>query len=141
MNVNIRISCFETSRYFVKFAFLIMGFSNGEGLSQLYLELVDAYKERFMSKNGQVVVLKCSSIWKKMRKTFKTLSELKAQVHSQKEACKREAMVVSAGKGNLLSLWKKSSNKDVSWVGAYIYFFSFKKEKQMIKGVSVSGVT
>ena len=54
-----------------------MGFSEGEGLPQLYLELFDAYKKRFMPENGQVAVLKCSSIWKKMRKSFKTLSELK----------------------------------------------------------------
>ena len=45
--------------------------------TQLYLELADAYKERFMSQNGQVAVLKCSPILKKMRKSFKTLSELK----------------------------------------------------------------
>ena len=50
---------------------------DGEGLSQLYLELVDAYKKRFMPQNGQVIVLKCSPIWEKMRKSFKTLSELK----------------------------------------------------------------
>ena len=54
-----------------------MGSSDGEGLSQLYLELVDAYKKRFMPQNGQVAVLKCSPIWKKMRKRFKILSELK----------------------------------------------------------------
>ena len=54
-----------------------MGSSDGEGLSQLYLELVFAYKKRFMPQIRQVVVWKCSSIWKKMRKTFKTLSELK----------------------------------------------------------------
>ena len=35
---------------------------DGEGLSQLYLELVDAYKKRFMLQNGQVAVLKCSPI-------------------------------------------------------------------------------
>ena len=29
-----------------------MGSSNGEGLSQLYPELVDAYKKRFIPKNG-----------------------------------------------------------------------------------------
>ena len=55
-----------------------------------------------MPENGQVTVLKCSPILKKMRKSFKTLSELK--VHSQKEAWEREAMAVSAGKGTLLSL-------------------------------------
>ena len=54
-----------------------MGSSDGEGLSQLYLELVFAYKKRFLPQIRQVVVWKCSSIWKKMRKTFKTLSELK----------------------------------------------------------------
>ena len=69
MNVNIQISRFEISRYFVKCDFfLIMGSSDGEGLSQLYLELVDACKKRFMSQNGQVTVLKCSPIWEKMRK-------------------------------------------------------------------------
>ena len=36
-----------------------------------------------MSQNGQAAVLKCSPIWKKMWKSFKTLSELKAQVYSQ----------------------------------------------------------
>ena len=37
-----------------------MGSSDGEGLSQLYLELADAYKKKFMPQNGQVAVLKCS---------------------------------------------------------------------------------
>ena len=54
-----------------------MGSSDGEGLSELYLKLVDAYKKRFMPQNGQAPVLKCSPIWKKMRKKFKTLCELK----------------------------------------------------------------
>ena len=67
-----------------------MGSSDGEGLSQLYLELVDAYKKRFMPQNGQVAVLKCSPIWKKARKSFKTLSELKLKFISK--AWKREAM-------------------------------------------------
>ena len=87
-----------------------MGSSDGEALSQLYLQFVDTYKKRFMPKNGQVAVSKCSPIWKNMRKTFKS-SELKAQVHSQKEAWKREAMTVSVGKGTLLSLWQMSSNR------------------------------
>ena len=43
----------------------------------LYLELAGAYKKRFMPQNGQVAVLQSSPIWKKMRKSFKTLSELK----------------------------------------------------------------
>ena len=60
-----------------------MGFSDGEELSQLYLELVDAYKKRSMPQNGQVALLKCSSIWKKMSKSFKIVYGLKAQVHSQ----------------------------------------------------------
>ena len=84
-----------------------------EGLPQLYLELLDAYKKKFMPQNGQAAILKCSPIWKKMRKSFKTLSRLKAQVYSQKEAWKREAMAVSVGKGTLFSLWKKSSNRKV----------------------------
>ena len=67
-----------------------MGSSDGEGLSQLYLELVDAYKKRFMPQNGQVIVLKCSPIWEKMRKSFKTLSELKLKFIPK--AWKREDM-------------------------------------------------
>ena len=54
------------------------------------LELADAYKKRFMPQNGQVAVLKCSPTWKKMRKSFKTLSELKLELIPK--ACKREAM-------------------------------------------------
>ena len=57
--------------------FLTMGSSDDEGLSQLYLGLVGAYKKRFMPQNRQVTVLKCFPIWKKMRKSFKTLPELK----------------------------------------------------------------
>ena len=90
MNVNIRISRFEISRYFVKCDFFLnMGSSDGEGLSQLYLELVDVYKKRFMPQNGQIAVLKCSPIWKKMRKSFKTF-ELKLNIIPK--AWKREAM-------------------------------------------------
>ena len=88
-----------------------MGSFDGEGFSQLYLEFFDAYKKRFMPQNEQVTVLKCSSIWKKKRKSFKTLYKLKVQVHSQKEPWKREVMAVSAGKGALFSSWKKSSNR------------------------------
>ena len=54
-----------------------MGPADGEGLSQLYLELVDTYKKRFMPQNGQVAVLQCSPMRKKMRKSFKALSDLK----------------------------------------------------------------
>ena len=46
-----------------------MGSSDGVsfGLPQLYLELADAYKQRFIPQNGQrfmpqIVVLKCSPI-------------------------------------------------------------------------------
>ena len=46
-----------------------MGSLDGEGLSQLNLELVDACKKRFIRQNGQVAVLKCSPIWKKIRKS------------------------------------------------------------------------
>ena len=80
MNVNIRISRFEFSRYFVKCDFFYYGPSEGKRLSQLYLELGDAYRKRFMPQNGQVAVLKCSPIWRKMRKSFKILSELKLKV-------------------------------------------------------------
>ena len=47
-----------------------MGCSDGEGLSQLHLEFVDAYKKRSIPQNEQVAVLKCSPIWKIMRKNF-----------------------------------------------------------------------
>ena len=57
-----RISRLEISSYFVKCVFLTMGSSDGEGLSQVYLELVDAYNKKFMPQNGQVTVLKCSPI-------------------------------------------------------------------------------
>ena len=67
-----------------------MGSSDGEGLSELYLELIDAHKKRFMPQNRQVAVLKCSPIWKKMRKSFKTSSELKLKFILR--AWKREAM-------------------------------------------------
>ena len=70
--------------------FLTMGSSDGEGLSQLYLELVDVFKKRCMPQNGQVVVLKCSPIWKKIRKIFETLTELKLKFIPK--AWKREAM-------------------------------------------------
>ena len=66
-----------------------MGSSDVEGLSQLYLELVDAYKKIFIPQNGQIAVLKCSQIWKKMRKSFKT-SELKLKFIPK--AWKQEAM-------------------------------------------------
>ena len=57
MNVNIQTPRFEVSRYFVKiYIFLTMGSPDGERLSQLYLELADAYKKRFMPKNGQVAL-------------------------------------------------------------------------------------
>ena len=67
-----------------------MGSSDDERYTQLYLELVDTYKKRFMPQNGQVAVLKCSPIWKKMRKSFKTLSELKLKFIPK--AWKREGM-------------------------------------------------
>ena len=67
-----------------------MGSSDGEGLTQLYLELVDAYRKRFMPQNGQVAVLKCSPMWKKMKKSFKTLSE--PRLKFTPKAWKQEAM-------------------------------------------------
>ena len=64
-----------------------------------------------MFKDGQVAVVKCSPIWKNVRKDFKTFAELKFQVHSQIEAWKQEAKSALAGKGTLLSLWKNCSRK------------------------------
>ena len=43
-----------------------------------------------MSQNGQVAVLKWSPIWKKIRKSFKTLSDLKLKFIPK--AWKQEAM-------------------------------------------------
>ena len=60
-----------------------MGSSDGEGLSQLYLKFAGAYRKRLLPQNGQVAVLKCSTIWKKMRKSFKTLSELKLKFNAK----------------------------------------------------------
>ena len=76
----------------------------GRKISQLHQELVNPYKKRFMCENVQVAVVKCSPIWKNMRKAFKTFPELKSQVHSQIEAWKREANSALAGKGTLLFL-------------------------------------
>ena len=78
----------------------------GKKISQLHQELVHAYKKRFMCENGQVAIVKCSPIWKNMRKNFKTFRDLKSQIHSQIEARKQEAKSASAGKDTVLSLWK-----------------------------------
>ena len=73
--------------------------SDGERFSQLYLELADAYKKRFMPQNGRLAVFKCSPIRKKMRKSFKTLSELKLEfIH---KAWKQEAMAHKTENGDL----------------------------------------
>ena len=64
--------------------------SDGEGFSQLYLELVGVYKKRFMPQNGQLAVLRYSQ--KQMRKSIRTLSELKLKFTSK--AWKREAMAL-----------------------------------------------
>ena len=61
MNVNIWIARFKISRCFVKWNLLTMVSPDGEGLSQLYLEFVDAYKKRFMPQNGQVAYIKVLS--------------------------------------------------------------------------------
>ena len=60
-----------------RYSNLTMKSSDGAGLSQLYLELVDAYKKRFVPQNGQATVLKCSPIWKKMREFLKQYLSLK----------------------------------------------------------------
>ena len=51
--------------------FLIMGSSNGQGLSQLYLELVDAYKKRFMPQNRpETLYLTICCFFGRMHKTW-----------------------------------------------------------------------
>ena len=122
--------------------------SDGEGLPQLQLELVVAYEKRFMPQNGQVAVLQCSPIWEKMRKSFKALSEIKLKFILK--AWKREAMARKTplpSKGcslkieiltRLLFILIKPDNLfsclktkvDVSWVGAYLCFFSNSKKKK-----------
>ena len=83
----------------------------GKKVSQLHQEPVNAFTKRFMCENRQVVVVKCSPIWKNMRKDLITFPELKSQVHSQVGALKQEAKSASAGKGTLLSLQKNCSRK------------------------------
>ena len=83
----------------------------GKKISQLHQELVNAYKKRFVCENGQVAAVKCSPIWKNMRKDLKTFPELKSQVHSQIEAWKQEPKSASAGKGTLLPLWRTVQGK------------------------------
>ena len=91
MNVNILILRFEISKYFVKCDFfLTVGSSDDQGLHQLCLEHADAYNKKFMPQNEQVALIKCSPLWKKMRKSCKTLSELKLKFIPK--AWKREAM-------------------------------------------------
>ena len=42
--------------------FLTMGFLDSKRLSQLYLELVHAYRKKIMPYSGQVAALKSSSV-------------------------------------------------------------------------------
>ena len=95
-----------------------MGSSDGEGLSQLYLELVDAYKERFMPQNGKVVVLKYSPVWKKMRKVFKHYLNLNSSS--------------STKLGNVETMAHKTPLKDSSLkikiLTRLVFFFFFKPE-------------
>ena len=64
-----------------------------------------------MCENGQTAVVKCSPIWKNMRKDFKIFPELNSQVHSQIEAWKQEDKSALAGKGTVSSLWNNCSRK------------------------------
>ena len=68
-----------------------MGSSDGDGLLMYIYSLLMLIRI-FMPQNGQVAVLKCSAIWKKMRKNFKTLSDL-IKLKFLPKAWKREAMV------------------------------------------------
>jgi len=83
----------------------------GQKISQLHQEFITAYKERFACENKHVAVIKCSPIWQKIRKEFKTFPQLKSQVFSQIEAWKHETKSASTRKGTILSLWKNSSKK------------------------------
>ena len=109
---NIQISSFEISRYFVKRVFLTRGSSDGEGLSQLYLELADAYKKRFMPQKWSNRRIKKLSNMRK-NESVKT-SGVKAQVHYRKDACKRETMAVSAGKETYFPYGKRAEIRNVA---------------------------
>ena len=92
-----------------------------------------------MLPNGPVVVLKCNPIWKKMRKSFKALSDLKLKFIPKawkREAMAHETMYSQDHKtrdSNLtfilfnlnLTIWFSCLNTsvDVSWVGAYVWVF------------------
>ena len=66
--IPITIPTFWNFKIFWKVYFFNMESSDGEGLSQLYLELTDAYKKRAMPQNRQIVVSKCSPIRKNEKK-------------------------------------------------------------------------
>ena len=74
--------------------------SDRKEVSQLYVDLVDAFKKRFKPKNEQIAMLECSPIWKDLRKRFKTIPEL-TQVNSQKGTWKRDAMLALAKRGSI----------------------------------------
>ena len=97
-------------------------------------------RKYFMPQNGQVVVLKCSPIWKKVRKSFKTLSELELKFISK--ASKREAIAHKTPLKSCSLKINRDSNSTfiifsglktwvgVSWVGAYLWgFFQFQKRE------------
>ena len=89
--------------------------SDGQEVSQLYLDIVDACKKIFMPTNGQIAMLDSSMLYGKTWERIKTIPELEAQSNSQKETWKRDAMLALAKTDSIFSLWKKnSSEKKVS---------------------------
>ena len=141
MNVNIWISRLKISRYF-------------QELSQLYLELVDACKKRFMTQIRRVAVLKRSPVWKKMRKSFKTLSELKLKFIPK--TWKQEAMAQKTPpkttppplKGwllkidiltRLLIIWFDCLKTWMVNVYLWDFFSTSKKRNKWYRRVSLSG--
>ena len=106
-----------------------MGSSDGEGLSQLYLELVDGYKKRFMHQNGQVAVLKCSPIWKKIRKSFKTLYELKLKFIPKATDSNSTFILFLFKPGNFVKLLKNMGGCVMGGCVSLGFYFNFKKEK------------
>ena len=77
-----------------------------------------------MPQNRQIALLKCSPMWKNMRKSFKTIIP---------KAWKREAMAVENRDSNStfilfylnLTIWFSclKTSVYVSWVGAYLWGF------------------
>ena len=85
-----------------------------------------------MPQNGQAAVLKRSPIWKKMRKSFKTLSKLKLKFTPYKWFIENRDsnstfILFHLNLAILFSCLK--TLLDVPWVGVYLWYFFNKKRE------------